>query len=319
MKEIVIISGKGGTGKTSITASFAYLGGKDLIVADCDVDAADMHLLMAPDFAETQAFKSGNVSVINPDQCTLCGRCFDVCRFDAISRSENSYTIDPIACEGCGYCARVCPVQAISIEYPEVGNLFISQIRTGTTMVHARLGIGADNSGKLVAKVKETAKRLAEEQNKKAVIVDGSPGIGCPVVSSLSGASYVVLVTEPTVSGFHDLKRVYDLVHTFHINAGCIINKADLNHTILQSLKTYLAKEGIEVLGEIPYDEEFTSAMTQGKTVIEYSQKIGTLLSRSWNKILGNIDNAKGAPLHSIKDSEESSPIRGTMEEEEPS
>ncbi|MBN2859805.1 MAG: ATP-binding protein [Sphaerochaetaceae bacterium] len=289
MKEIVIISGKGGTGKTSITASFAYLGGKDLIVADCDVDAADMHLLMAPDFAQSQAFRSGQLSVIDPEQCIACGRCLDVCHFDAVSQGAESYTIDPIACEGCGYCARVCPVQAIGTEYPEVGNLFISQIRTGTTMVHARLGIGADNSGKLVAKVKETAKRLGDEQSKQAIIVDGSPGIGCPVVSSLSGAHYVVLVTEPTVSGFHDLKRVYELVHTFHIRAGCIINKADLNDAVLKELKAYLKKEGIDVLGEIPYDEEFTAAMTQGKTVIEYSFKIGQILSVSWENIKHNV------------------------------
>lgn len=289
MKEIVVISGKGGTGKTSITASFAYLGGKDLIVADCDVDAADMHLLMAPDFAQSRAFRSGQLSVIDPDMCIQCGRCLEVCRFDAVTQGVESYTIDPIACEGCGYCARICPVQAIRTEFPEVGNLFISQIRTGTTMVHARLGIGADNSGKLVAKVKETAKRLGEEQDKKAVIVDGSPGIGCPVVSSLSGAHYVVLVTEPTVSGFHDLKRVYELVDTFHIRAGCIINKADLNDTVLKELKAYLKEEGIDVLGEIPYDEEFTAAMTQGKTVIEYSSRIGHILSESWENIIRNV------------------------------
>ena len=288
MKEIVVISGKGGTGKTSITASFAYLGGEDLIVADCDVDAADMHLLMAPDFARSHGFKSGQLSVIDPALCIRCGRCLEVCRFDAVSQGTEGYTIDPISCEGCGYCTRVCPVQAIRTEYPEVGNLFISRIRTGTTMVHARLGIGADNSGKLVAKVKETAKRIGEEQDKQAVIVDGSPGIGCPVVSSLSGAHYVVLVTEPTVSGFHDLKRVYELVHTFHIRAGCIINKADLNGTVLKELKAYLKEEGVDVLGEIPYDEEFTAAMTQGRTVIEHSSRIGEILSASWENIKRN-------------------------------
>ena len=289
MKEIVVISGKGGTGKTSITASFAYLGKTDLIVADCDVDAADMHLLMAPDFARTEPFKSGQLSVIDPEQCISCGRCLEVCHFDAISQGPDSYTIDPISCEGCGYCARVCPAQAISNEFPEVGNMYISRIRTGATMVHARLGIGADNSGKLVARVKETARHLAQEQNRQAVIVDGSPGIGCPVVSSLSGAHYVVLVTEPTVSGFHDLKRVYELVDTFHIRAGCIINKADLNDTVLKELKEYLKEEGIDVLGEIPYDEEFTAAMTQGKTVIEYSPKIGHILSESWEHITRNV------------------------------
>ena len=248
-----------------------------------------MHLLMAPDFAQTEPFRSGQLSVIDPETCIACGRCLEVCHFDAVSQGADSYTIDPIACEGCGYCARVCPVQAISNEFPEVGNMYISHIRTGATMVHARLGIGADNSGKLVARVKETARRLAQEQNKQAVIVDGSPGIGCPVVSSLSGAHYVVLVTEPTVSGFHDLKRVYELVHTFHIKAGCIINKADLNSSVLGELKAYLRKEDIEVLGEIPYDEEFTAAMTQGKTVIEHSQAIGTIISESWKNITRNV------------------------------
>ena len=210
MKEIVVISGKGGTGKTSITASLAYLGGKDLIVADCDVDAADMHLLMAPDFGQSEDFYSGELASIDPDACVQCGKCRGICRFDAISVIDNHYIVDSLGCEGCGYCARICPVEAITNLKPAVGEVFVSQIRTGSTMVHARLNIGADNSGKLVAKVKKDAKILAESQKKTAVLVDGSPGLGCPVVSSLSGASFVVLVTESTVSGIHDLKRVYE-------------------------------------------------------------------------------------------------------------
>ena len=212
MKEIVVISGKGGTGKTSITASFAYLGGKDVVVADCDVDAADMHLLLEPDFKIRKIFIAANWLYINQDECIRCGKCAEICRFNAIPNINNQYIIDPLNCEGCGYCARICPTNAIINESRNVGKWYISDIKTGSIMVHAKLGIGADNSGKLVAKVKNEAKQIAEEKNKEIVIVDGSPGIGCPVVSSLSGANFVVLVTEPSVSGLHDLKRVYELV-----------------------------------------------------------------------------------------------------------
>ena len=214
MKEIVIISGKGGTGKTSLTASFAYLGGKDVIVADCDVDAADMHLLLEPDFKDSEDFYSGELAYIKQDACIRCGKCADVCRFDAIPIINNQYIVDPLSCEGCGYCARVCPTNAIINKSLNVGKWYISNIKTGSIMVHAKLGIGADNSGKLVAKVKSEAKDIAEDEQKDFVIVDGSPGVGCPVVSSLSGASFVVLVTEPSVSGLHDLKRVYELVNS---------------------------------------------------------------------------------------------------------
>lgn len=285
MKEIVVISGKGGTGKTSITASFAYLGGKDLAIADCDVDAADMHLLLEPDFGHQHDFYSGELSAIDASICIGCGKCMSVCRFDAISVEEGIYTIDPLACEGCGYCARICPVKAITNEQPNVGSLYRSKIRTRAEMVHARLAIGADNSGKLVAKVKNISKEVAQQQSRSAALADGSPGVGCPVVSSLSGASFVVLVTEPTVSGVHDLKRVHELVKKFGIKAGCIINKADLNLNMLEELEKFLTEENIVLLGKIPYDEKFTQAMTNGKTVVEYDEHLGKIISESWEKI----------------------------------
>lgn len=285
MKEIVVISGKGGTGKTSLTASFAVLGGKDLIVADCDVDAADMHLLLEPDYGRNENFYSGETAVIDQNTCTRCGECARVCRFDAIPVVDGKYTVDPLSCEGCGYCARVCPVLAISNSVQNAGDWYISGIRTDTKMVHAKLGIGNENSGKLVAKVKNEAKAAAEKEGKAFILVDGSPGVGCPVVSSLSGATFVVMVTEPTVSGVHDLIRVYKLVKKFKIKAGCIINKADINTTKNLEIKKFLKGEEIILLGEIPYNENFTQAMTMGKTIVEHDEKLGNIISGFWEKI----------------------------------
>ncbi len=291
MKEIVVISGKGGTGKTSITASFAFLGGADVVVADCDVDAADMHLLLQPDFARGEDFYSGELAKIHPDECTQCGKCAGICRFDAISVIDGMHTVDPLSCEGCGYCARICPTDAIENLSMNVGKWYISSIKTGSLMIHARLGIGADNSGKLVAKVKNEAKRLAEETNKDYIIVDGSPGIGCPVVSSLSGASFVVLVTEPSVSGLHDLKRVYELVKKFNLKAGCIINKSDINEKVTQEIEAFLMEENILHIVNLPYDEQFTNAMTNGQTIIESDTNgLKQMIVDSWNKIKQTIN-----------------------------
>lgn len=287
MKEIVVISGKGGTGKTSLTASFAMMGAKDVILADCDVDAADMHLLMQPDLESFEDFYSGEVAYIEQANCINCGICQEVCRFDAISVINHQYIVAPLDCEGCGYCARVCPTETIINKDLLVGKLFISTIKSGSKMVHAHLGIGADNSGKLVAKVKDEAKALAIKHEKDYVLVDGSPGVGCPVISSLSGASFAVLVTEPSISGIHDLKRVYELVKKFNINAGCIINKADVNLEKQAEIKQFLADEGIEHLIDLPYNEDFTKAMTLGKTIVEYkNENLNSLLEQAWKKII---------------------------------
>jgi len=286
MKEIVIISGKGGTGKTSVTASLAYLADKSIMVADCDVDAADMHLLMKPENDRKEDFFSGVLAEIDQDKCIKCGKCSNVCRWKAIPIVENKYVVQPLDCEGCGYCSLVCPTDAISMNEQNVGNWIISDVKTNTQMVHARLGIGAENSGKLVAKVKNEAKVLAEKSEKDFVVVDGSPGIGCPVVSSLSGANLVVLVTEPSVSGIHDVKRVYELVKKFGIKAGCIINKADINPDKVKEIHQFLETENIQLIAEIPYDENFTKAMTMGKTIVEYDPDgIGEILKNSWEKI----------------------------------
>ncbi len=286
MKEIVVISGKGGTGKTSVTASLAYLADKEVIVADCDVDAADMHLLMKPVNDKREDFFSGVVAKIDQDKCIKCGKCSDVCRWDAIQVIDENYIVQPLDCEGCGYCAIICPSKAISMNEQNVGDWITSDVKINTKMVHARLKIGAENSGKLVAKVKNEAKALAEKKQKEFVIVDGSPGIGCPVVSSLSGANLVVLVTEPSVSGIHDVKRVYELVKKFGIKTGCIINKADINLEKTSEIHQFLEAEDIILISEIPYDENFTKAMTMGQTIVEYDPEgIGEILKSSWEKI----------------------------------
>ncbi len=287
MKEIVVISGKGGTGKTSIAAAFASLGGKEIMVADCDVDAADMHLLLEPDRKESEDFYSGERAVINQDACTQCGECEDACRFHAITFADGRYNVDPLSCEGCGYCARICPQEAISNKKLKSGEWYRSDIKTGGRMVHARLGIGAENSGKLVAKVKKETRKTAEEDRINIILIDGPPGIGCPVISSLSGADFVVLVTEPTVSGLHDLKRVYSLVTKFKIRTGCIINKSDLNLRMTEKIEKYLNDEGIIYLATLPYDEAFTRSMTYGKTIVEYSDNpLKDIIINGWKKIM---------------------------------
>ncbi|HEX38120.1 MAG TPA: 4Fe-4S dicluster domain-containing protein [Candidatus Cloacimonetes bacterium] len=287
MKEIVIISGKGGTGKTSITAAFAMLAGNNAVIADCDVDAADMHLLLEPDFSHAEDFYSGFKAVIDQQKCTKCGKCKQVCRFDAVQKNDDSYTVTPMDCEGCAYCAEVCPAAAIQMVEQNVGKWYISKIKSQTEMVHAKLGIGADNSGKLVAKVKKEAKNVALQTGKDLILVDGSPGIGCPVVSSLSGADYVILVTEPTLSGFHDMKRVFELIQNFHLSSGCIINKYDVNVEIAEKIHDFCETNSVDHIANIPYDETFTAAMTEGKTIIEFDDgNLTNILKDSWKKIL---------------------------------
>ncbi|MCB8994425.1 MAG: ATP-binding protein [Bacteroidales bacterium] len=285
MKEIVILSGKGGTGKTSISAALAILAGEEAVIADCDVDAANMHLLLNPDFNKTSEFFSGELAVINQDACTNCGICESTCRFNAISHLNNRYEINRLHCEGCGYCEKVCPTTAISMHERKSGNVYISKTKVGSPMVHARLDIAAENSGKLVARVKNDAKALAAAEGKIYIIVDGSPGIGCPVVSSLAGANYVVLVTEPSSSGLHDLVRVYEVIKKFRIKAGCIINKYDINEGKTREIKTFLAEEQIDHLADIPYDSAFSTAMTEGKTIVESESALKQLVEDVWEKI----------------------------------
>jgi MinD superfamily P-loop ATPase len=292
MKEIVIISGKGGTGKTSLTASYAVLGGENMVVADCDVDAADMHLLLEPQELQSKDFYSGKMAEIDSVKCTNCGLCAEKCRFNAIRVVDGQHRVESMNCEGCGYCSLICQVNAITMKEQNVGKWRISNTKAGNFLVDAALCIGAENSGKLVAKVKNEAKKIAADNGKDLILIDGSPGIGCPVVSSLSGADFVVLVTEPTLSGLHDLKRAYALVKKFNIKAGCIINKFDLNMDVTRKIRVFLDEENIFHISSLPYDESFIKAITVGKTVIEYDHgELNHSVTESWEKIKQIINN----------------------------
>jgi len=265
VKQIVVISGKGGTGKTILTASFAAIA-ENKVMADCDVDAADLHLLLAPDIKERHLFKSGKTAVINNDICTGCGKCVKLCRFEAISRD---YIVDPIACEGCAFCSFVCPVGAIEMRENTTGEWFISSTRFGP-MVHAKLGIAEENSGKLVSLVRNKAKELAEENDLDWVIIDGSPGIGCPVIASLSGVDAALVVTEPTISGLHDADRVIQVAKHFGAPVKLVINKYDLNPEMTGKIEGYCRKNDIRVVGKIGFDEQIVKALVKGKTIMEY-------------------------------------------------
>ena len=266
MKQIVVISGKGGTGKTVITAAFAALA-KNKVMVDCDVDAADLHLLLEPTIKERHEFRSGKTAGIDKRLCKQCGKCISVCRFDAISED---FAIDPVSCEGCAFCSFICPEGIIKMEENISGEWFISDTRFGP-MVHAKLGIAEENSGKLVSLVRKKAKELAEKANCDWVIIDGAPGIGCPVIASLSGIDCAVVVTEPTLSGLHDADRVISVAKHFGILTKLIVNKYDLNVDMTRKIQEYCKDNDIDLVGTIPFDKSIVEAMVEGKTIIEYS------------------------------------------------
>lgn len=266
--EIVIISGKGGTGKTSITAALAFLAEKTA-VADCDVDAADLHLVLAPKVFHQETFISGHEAVIRSADCTDCGFCFELCRFDAVQRNEQGeWFVDPVSCEGCGVCAHFCPEGAIDFPERECGEWYRSETRVGP-MVHARLKPGGENSGKLVTTVRGEARRIAEKKALNLVLVDGPPGIGCPVIASLTGASLVLAVTEPTLSGAHDLERVLSLTRHFKIPTAVCVNKWDLNPEMADTIEASASAAGATPAGRVRYDKAVTAAQLSARTVAE--------------------------------------------------
>lgn len=316
MDELVVISGKGGTGKTSLVAAFAALA-PNAVLADCDVDAADLHLVLEPQIERRNPFYGGHVATIRPADCTGCGVCAEVCRFAAVHPTEglakgatdrHVHAVDLLSCEGCGVCVHFCPEQAI--DFPEClcGEWYVSRTRFGP-MAHARLGIAADNSGKLVTRVRQEARRMAEERLAKdrgtgratgeegeppLILVDGPPGIGCPVMAAITGATLLLAVTEPTASGEHDLVRVVDLADHFEIPMAACINKADINPEAADRITRLCTERGVRVVGRIPYDPEVTRAQVARRTVIEQGDSPAARALRGiWSEVV-QLLNARG-------------------------
>jgi MinD superfamily P-loop ATPase len=298
MRELVVISGKGGTGKTSLLASFAVLAGQ-AVLADCDVDAADLHLVLTPTIRRRETFRSGHEAVIIPELCRGCGKCRELCRFAAVNRDEGNgrgpvYRIDPAACEGCGVCVDHCPAEAIQFPERVCGEWYLSDTRCGP-MVHARLQAAAENSGKLVSTVRREAQGEAKAGGYGLILVDGPPGIGCPVIASITGASAVLIVTEPTVAGVHDLERVLTLCRHFRIPAAVCVNKWDLNQGMTERIEALAREKGARVTDRIPYDQTVTLAQVQARAVVEIGGPAAQAVRQVWERfaIIGEANGAK--------------------------
>ncbi len=288
MKQLVILSGKGGTGKTSVAAALAHLASQELpiVLADADVDAANLELVLEPTKLEEHVFMGGQIAVIDPDKCALCGTCHDVCRYDAIVPGDDTYRVDILACEGCASCVYQCPEEAIHSEEQQAGLWFRSDTRFGP-LYHAHLFAAQENSGKLVTMVKQQGRLQALDEGRELLIVDGPPGIGCPVISASAGADLALLVVEPTVSGIHDLERALGTVTHFRVPALVCINKADLNPEQTARIEAYCAEEGIEVVGKLPFDTIVTEAMVQGQPVTAFQPDgaMAAALGAAWARV----------------------------------
>jgi len=290
MKELVVISGKGGTGKTSVTASFAVLADR-AVIADCDVDASDLPLVLEPSNIRRNTFMGGKKARIMPGHCIACGKCEELCNFDAIyydghgnGRVSKTFRVDPIACEGCGVCVRFCSEKAIEFKTVVCGEWMVSDTRCGP-MVHAALGVAAENSGKLVSTVRREARRIAEENHCPLILVDGPPGIGCPVIASVTGASMVLAVTEPTVSGEHDLERILSLTRHFRIPTAICVNKWDLNPEMADHIEDEARHAGARIVGRIRYDRSITQAQLRKKAVVEIEAPCVEDIQSIWNQL----------------------------------
>lgn len=290
MKEITILSGKGGTGKTTVTAAFASLT-SNAVFCDTDVDASDLHLILNPENTEEHNFSSGENAVIVQSRCTACGKCLNYCRFGAVEiRSSGEYFINPIHCEGCRLCYHVCPSEAIDMVQTYNNRWYISETRFGK-FVHARMGAGEENSGKLVTRLRREASKIAECTKADYIINDGPPGIGCPVIASLTGTGAVLLVTEPTLSGFHDAIRLAELVQSMQIRLFLLINKYDLNPEIASQIESFFKNSSAQFTGSIYFEKRIIDAMSEGKNIIEYSPgcKASRSIRDAWETITRHI------------------------------
>jgi MinD superfamily P-loop ATPase len=295
MKQLIILSGKGGTGKTSVTAAFAHLASQNgltgkVILADADVDAANLELVLQPRLLEQQDFKGGKIAVIDQDTCASCGDCEAVCRFDAIHNTDGLYAVDPIACDGCAACVYQCPTESISMQEQVAGRFYFSESRYGP-LYHADLFPGQENSGKLVTLVKQRARLQAMDENRELVIVDGPPGIGCPVISAVSGASLALIVAEPTVSGVHDMHRILQTVQHFGVRALVCVNKADIYPAGAEEIESFCRGNGIETVGRIPFDLTVARAMVAGEAVTAFQPEApsSVAIAAVWERVVESL------------------------------
>lgn len=286
MTEITILSGKGGTGKSSLSAALATQASK-LVVADCDVDASNLPIILQPKDYQEGKYVSGQKAVINPALCINCGQCLNYCRFDAVAFINEHYQIIETACDGCQLCERVCPANAITMIEHDRSRWFIGEITNGK-MVHARLAAGEDNSGKLVNIVRDQARELASEIESQLILIDGPPGIGCPAISALTGTDKAVLVTEPTQSGIHDLKRVVELVRQFKIPAFVVINKYDINLPLSEELAEWCEAMQLPIIGKLPFDKVVVDAMVHCQSITDWApdSPVSDEIRKIWNKLL---------------------------------
>lgn len=287
MRELVVLGGKGGTGKTTVVAALAHLMAKDqrLVLVDADVDAPNLGLVLSPHTLTTSPFSGGSVASIETADCISCGRCQEVCRYDAVTSQAGVYAVDPIACEGCAACAFECPIECIHMEPAASGEWYHSETRFGP-LVHARLFPGQENSGKLVSLVRQRALSLAEEQHADWVLIDGAPGIGCPVIAAVTGVDLALVVTEPTMSGQHDLDRVLGVADHFQVPAAVCINKADINLQRTAEIEAYCRERGLPMLGVLPYDDDVLAAMRRGRAVTEVSAgPVAQQMQKLWPKL----------------------------------
>ncbi len=290
-KEIVFISGKGGTGKTTITSSFVYWlykNGYDFVIADADVDASDMHILLSPKVLKKESFIGKSIAEIRNEECTSCDLCRQYCRYDAIDIIDSEYKVNPFRCDGCGLCQIVCPVDAIDMIPQTVGEWYVSDTNSGK-MIHAKLYPGAENSGNLVTMVKHQAHLITDEKNIPLIVVDGPPGIGCPVTSSLSGASYAVVAAEPTLSAIHDMERAVKTARHFNVPVGIVINKATLNKDNTEAIKKYASENNIPIIGEIPFSRCVVDALVDIKFTVEKCPELEKNFENIFKKILESI------------------------------
>ncbi len=287
MKQLVILSGKGGTGKTTVAAALAHMVSQEMpvVLADADVDAANLELVLDPTKQEEHGFMGGQLAVIDPEKCTACGICAEVCRFDAVIPGDEVYRVDSLACEGCASCYYQCPEEAIRMEEQQAGLWFRSDTRFGP-LFHAHLFAGQENSGKLVTLVKQQARLRGLDTGASLVVVDGPPGIGCPVISASAGMDLALHVVEPTISGVHDLERIMGTTDHFGVPSLVAINKADLNLARSEEIVAFCAGRAVEVVGRIPYDDVVTEAMVHGRPVTDYTDgPVTEALKEMWSRV----------------------------------